>query len=72
MATAARKLVRDGVVWKRSITYAILGLFQEIMAYKPAFHICSAIVDTAVSFMPIAQSYFLEKHYIPQYYGLTS
>jgi len=26
-ATAVRKLARDGVVSKRSITYAILGLF---------------------------------------------
>ena len=32
--TAVRKLARDGVVSKRSISHAILGLFQETMSYK--------------------------------------
>jgi len=46
-ATAAmRKLTRDGVASKRSITYAILGLFYEMMGYKLAFHAYSAIVDS--------------------------
>jgi len=31
---------------KRSITPAILGLFQETMAYKQAFHTYSAILDS--------------------------
>jgi len=44
MSTTVRKLVCDGVVSKRSITDAILGLFQE--AYKPAFHIYRAILES--------------------------
>jgi len=73
-ATAVRKLARDGVASKRSITHAILDLFYEAYKYKPAFHInratqesffyaYGAIVDTFVTV-----SFFLEKHYIPQYY----
>jgi len=38
------KLARDGVASKRSITHAILGLFQ--VAYKPAFHIYRAILES--------------------------
>jgi len=41
-----RKLAHDGFALKRSITNAILGLFEE--AYKPAFHAYSAIVDSFV------------------------
>jgi len=33
-----RKLARHGFASKRSITPARLGLFQETMAYKQAFH----------------------------------
>jgi len=40
---------------QRSITHAILGLFQE--TYKPACHAYSTIVD---SFMIV--SFFLEKY----------
>jgi len=69
LATAVRKLARDGAASKRSIIYAILSLFQKTMAYKPALHACSfsyaysAIVD---SFVKV--SFFLEKHYFAQYY----
>jgi len=55
-----RKLARDGFASKKSITHAILGLFQK--AYKPAFPAYSAIVDSFV-----IVSFFFEKHYIPQY-----
>jgi len=37
LPTPARKLARDGVASKRSITYEILGLVWETVAYKPAF-----------------------------------
>jgi len=66
-----RKLAHDGVASKRSISYVIRGLFQEMMAYKPDFHACSAILDkffdassTIVDSYVIAP-FFLEKHYIP-------
>jgi len=39
-----RKLARWYCVEK--ITHAILGLFQETMAYKQAFHACSATPDS--------------------------
>jgi len=39
-----RKLARDDVASKISINHAILGLFQE--AYKPAFHIHRAILES--------------------------
>ena len=39
-----RKLARDGVPSKRSITHAILGLFYE--AHKPAFHIYRATLES--------------------------
>ena len=45
-AAAVKKLARDGFVSKRSITHAILGLFQE--AYKPAYHAYSTVVDSFV------------------------
>jgi len=48
-ATPVKKLARDGFASKRSITNAILGLFQE--AYKPAGHAYSAIVDSFFFFM---------------------
>jgi len=35
-----------GIVLKRSITPTILGLFQETMAYKQAFHAYSTILDS--------------------------
>ena len=60
-----KKLARDDFASKRSITHAILGLFQE--AYWPAFHASSAIVDSFV-----IVSFFLEKHYIQQYYRLLT
>jgi len=66
------KLARDGVASKRSITHAILGLFWE--AYKPAFHIYRVILESffyAYSIIVdifVIVSFFLEKHYIPQYY----
>jgi len=45
-ATAVRKLARNGVGSKRSITHAILGLFQE--AHKPAFHMYRTILESFV------------------------
>ena len=59
--TSVRKLSRDDFASKRSITHAILGLFQE--DYKPACHAYSAIVDSFV-----IVSFFPWEHYIPQYY----
>jgi len=65
-----RKLARGGVASKRSITHAILGLFQE--AYKPDFHIYRAILESffyaysAIVDSFVTVSFFLEKHYIPQ------
>jgi len=41
-----KKLARDDFASERSITHAILGLFQE--AYKPACHAYSAIMDSFV------------------------
>ena len=41
-----RKLARDGFASKRSVTHAILGLFQK--AYKSVCHAYSAIVDCFV------------------------
>jgi len=41
-----RKLARNCIASKRSITLAILDLFQETMACKPAFHAYSAILDS--------------------------
>jgi len=71
-----RKLARDGVASKRSITHAILVLFEE--AYKPAIHIYRAILESflytysAVVDSFVIVSFFLEKHYsmfhTPQYY----
>ena len=67
-----RKLARDGVASKRQTTHAIVGLFQE--AYKPAFHVCNAILESffyayrAIVDSFVIVSFFLEKHYIPQYY----
>jgi len=40
------KLARRGITLKRSITYAILGLFQETMAYRPACHANTAVLDS--------------------------
>jgi len=68
-ATAVWKLAGDGVASKRSITHAILGLFQE--TYKPAFHIYRAILESffyaysAIVDSFVIASFFLEKHYIP-------
>jgi len=62
------KLACDGVASKRSITHAILGLFQE--AYKPTFHIYRAILESffyaysAIVDSFVIVSFFLEKHYI--------
>ena len=42
----SEKLARDSIVSKRSITFAILGLFQKTMAYKPAFHAYSAALGS--------------------------
>jgi len=74
-----RKLARDGVASKRSITHAILDLFQEAFKYKPAFHIYIATLQSffyayrAIVDSFVTVSFFLEKHYIPQYYRrLTS
>jgi len=41
-----RKLAGYGIASKRSITLAILSLFQETIAYKPVFHAYSAILDS--------------------------
>ena len=78
-ATAVRKLARVGVALKRSITYAIPGLFWETMAYKRAFHVNSAILDSLFYFYSaivnsfVIAIFFLDKHYILQYYRwLTS
>jgi len=71
---AVRKLALDGIVSKRSITLVILGLFQETMAYKPAFYAYSAILDSffyaysAILDSFVIVSFFLEKHYILQHY----
>jgi len=65
-----RKLTR-GIASKRSIAYAIPGLFQERMAYKPAFHAYSAILDSlfyaygAIVDSSVKVSSFPEKHDIP-------
>jgi len=74
-----RKLARDGIVSTRSITLAILGLFQEKIAYKPAFHAYSDILDSffyaysAIVDSFVIVSFFLEKHCILQHYlSLTS
>jgi len=71
-----RKFARNSVASKRSVPYAILDLFKETVPYKPAFHVNSAILDSFVyvysaivdSFVIPVVSFFLEKHYIPQYY----
>ena len=42
----ARKLARDGIASKRSITHAILGLFLETMTYTQAFHVCDAVLNS--------------------------
>jgi len=44
--TALRKLARDDIASKRSITHAIPCLLQEMMSYKPALHAYSAVVDS--------------------------
>jgi len=57
-ATSVRKLARDGVASKRSITHAILGLFQE--AYKPAFQIYRAILESFFhAYSAIVNNFFL-------------
>jgi len=72
--TAVRNLARDGIVSKRSITHANFGLFQETMAYKPAFNAYNAILDSffnpysAIVDSFVIVSFFLEKHCIPQHY----
>jgi len=33
--------------WYSSITYSILGLFYETMAYKPTFHAYSLILNSS-------------------------
>jgi len=45
---AVNKLARDGIASQRSITLTILGVFQEMMAYKPAFHAYSVILNSFV------------------------
>jgi len=55
--TAVTKLGHDGFASKRPTTHAIRGLFSQ--AFMPACHAYSAIVDSF---------FFLEKHYIAQYY----
>jgi len=73
-----RKLARDGIASKRSITPAVLGLFQETMTYKQAFYAYSALLDSFFyAYSAIVDSFvivaFLEKHYILQHYRwLTS
>jgi len=69
-----RKLARDGIASKRSVTPAILGLFQETMAYKQAFHAHSPMLDgfvyaySAIVDSFVIVSFFLEKHYTLQHY----
>jgi len=41
-----RKLARDGIASKKSITQAICGLFQDTATYKPAVHAYSVIPDS--------------------------
>jgi len=41
-----RKLARNCIASKRSIILTILDLFQETIAYKPAFHAYSTILDS--------------------------
>ena len=49
---AVRKLAPSGIASKRSsITYVILRLCWETMAYNPSFHVYNAVL---VPFMPIA------------------
>jgi len=43
--TAVRKSAGDGIESKRSITHVILGLFQEMMFFKPIFHAYSVFPD---------------------------
>jgi len=43
--TAVRKLARNRVASKRSLTYANLGLFEETMTYNPAFHANNAVLN---------------------------
>jgi len=49
-----------------------LACFKE--AYKPTFHVCNAILESffygyrAIVDSFVIVSFFLEKHYIPQYY----
>jgi len=56
---------------------AILGLYQETMAYKPAFHACSAALDSffyahsAIVDSFVIVSFFLENHYILAVLSLT-
>jgi len=69
-----RKLAHDGVASKRSITFAMLGLFQE--AYKPAFHIYRAVLEslfyvhsaTVDSFLIVCFSVGNNIFHTPQYY----
>ena len=69
-----RILARDGIVSKRSITPAIVGWFQETMAYKQVFHACSAILDSffyaysAIVDSLVMVSFFLKEDYILQHY----
>jgi len=54
-----KKLALDGVASKRSITYAILGLFEETMAYKRGFHAYNTIQDSFFySYSAIMDSFF--------------
>jgi len=69
-----RKLAGDGFASKRSITPAFLVLFQEIVAYKQAFHDYSDILDgffyaySAIVDRFVIVLFFLKKHYILQHY----
>ena len=52
-----RKLARDGIASKKSITPAMLGLFQETMALHRLF--IPIALYQIVSFMPIAPSWIV-------------
>jgi len=60
-STEVTKLARDGVASKRSITYAILGLFYKTMAFQPAFH---AIAQSQIASFQSNRGYFRDSLFI--------
>ena len=78
MVTAVRKLSHYGIALKRSITYAIFRLCWETMAYNPAFHAYSTILNSSFhAYGAIVDGFvifcfYVEKHCIPHYYHWLS